>query len=52
MPVDADTDQRLKEPVAKIAIEQNPQHFSVLVEELNRLLDRDPSIQLRPRAAP
>ncbi|HEY6371969.1 MAG TPA: hypothetical protein VIX37_15435 [Candidatus Sulfotelmatobacter sp.] len=48
MPVDADTDQRLKELIAKIEIEQNPEHFTALVEELNRLLDRDPSIQVRP----
>ncbi len=48
MPVDADANQRLKELIAKIEIEQNPKNFSVLVEELNRLLERQPSPQARP----
>jgi hypothetical protein len=48
MPVDADSDQRLKELLAKIEVEQNPTHFSVLVEELNRLLDRDRLVQMPP----
>ena len=46
MPVDADANERLKELIAKIETEQNPKEFSVLVEELNRLLE--PSMQVRP----
>ena len=52
MPVDADANQRLKELIAKIEVEQNPKHFSVLVEELNRLLDRERPIQVRPTSQP
>lgn len=48
MPVDADANERLKELIAKIETEQNPKEFSVLVEELNRLLERGPSMQVRP----
>ncbi len=50
MPVDANANQRLKELIAKIELEQNPKEFSVLVEELNRLLERGPSLQVRPAA--
>ncbi len=38
-----DTNQRLKELIAKVEIEQNPKTFSALVEELSRLLDSDRS---------
>jgi hypothetical protein len=43
-----DTNQRLKELIAKIEIEQNPKTFSALVEELNRLLDSDRSAKKPP----
>ncbi len=39
MPADTDANQRLKELIARIEIEQDPRAFSVLVEELNRLLE-------------
>jgi hypothetical protein len=43
-----DTSQRLKELIAKIESEQNPRTFSVLVEELNRLLDDGRSVPSQP----
>ena len=43
-----DSSQRLKELVAKIESEQNPRTFSLLVEELNRLLDGGKSVQAQP----
>jgi hypothetical protein len=42
MPVDADTDQRLKELIAKLAVEQNPHNSRLWSRKLNRLLDRGP----------
>ena len=45
-----DTSQRLKELIAKIESEQNPKTFSVLVEELNHLLDSGRSVQSQPPA--
>jgi hypothetical protein len=45
MHADADTNQRLSQLIAKIEIEQNPRMISVLVEELNRLLDSDKPVQ-------
>lgn len=48
MPVDPDANERLKELIAKIETEQNPKEVSVLVEELNRLLERGPPRQVRP----
>jgi hypothetical protein len=47
-----DTSQRLKELIAKIESEQNPRTFSVLVEELNQLLDGDKSVQSLPATNP
>ncbi len=52
MQPDADTNQRLKELVARIEIEQDPRTFSVLVEELNRLLDSGKSVQSEPVTTP
>ncbi len=52
MQVDTDANQRLKELIAKIETEQNPKQFSVLVEELNRLLERQPSTQAQPAPRP
>ena len=43
-----DISQRLKELIAKIENEQNPRTFSLLVEELNRLLDSGKSVQSQP----
>jgi hypothetical protein len=52
MQADADANQRLKELIAKIEIEQNPKTFSVLVDELNRLLDSSTSVQQAPATTP
>lgn len=41
MPTDDDTNQRVKQLIAGIEIEQDPKRFSALVEELNRLLDSE-----------
>jgi hypothetical protein len=48
MQPDADANQRLKELIARIEIEQDPRTFSVLVDELNRLLDGGKSAQSGP----
>ncbi len=48
MQVDADANRRLQELITKIEVEQDPKHFSVLVEELNRLLEKKSSIPVRP----
>jgi len=50
MQTHVDRNQRLKELIAKIEIEQNPTTFSALVEELNRLLDSDQSAEKPPTA--
>ncbi len=39
MPVDPTEQDRIKELIAKIQVERNPQVFTALIEELNRLLD-------------
>jgi len=52
MSTDTDTNRRLKELIAKIESEQNPRTFSVLVEELNRLLDGGKSVQSQPATTP
>jgi hypothetical protein len=52
MQPDADTNQRLKELIARIEIEQDPRTFSVLVDELNRLLDGSKSVQSEPATTP
>jgi len=41
VPTDDDTNWRMKELIAGIDIEQDPKRFSALVEEVNRLLDRE-----------
>ena len=48
----ADTDLRLRELVTKIGSEQDPRTFSVLVEELNRLLDGGKWFQSHPTTTP
>ena len=48
MPVDADANKRLKALIAKIETEQNPKEFSVLVEELNRLLESGQPTRVQP----
>lgn len=52
MSADTDANPRLKELIAKIESEQNPRTFSVLVEELNRLLDGGKSLQSQPATIP
>jgi hypothetical protein len=52
MQADADTNQRLKQLIAKIEIEQNPRTISILVEELNRLLDSDKPVLQQPAPTP
>jgi hypothetical protein len=39
MRADANTNQRIRELIAKVQTEQEAKRFSALVEELNRLLD-------------
>jgi hypothetical protein len=48
MPTNAGVNQRLSELIAKIEIEQNRGKFSALVEELNHLLDSQPSDKKQP----
>ncbi len=47
----SDSNQRIRELVAKIETEQDQGKFSALVEELNQLLDDDPPSQKAPSQA-
>lgn len=49
MPTDDDTNQRVKELIAGIDIEQDPKRFSALVEELNHLLDSEQVVRKPPK---
>jgi len=44
-----DTNQRIRELVAKIETEKDQRTFATLVAELNRLLDGDPPIRKPPK---
>ena len=50
MSTDTHANQRVKELIAEIEIEQNPKRFSALVEELNRLLDGEETVK-KPAAS-
>jgi hypothetical protein len=39
MPVDPTEQDRIKELIAQIQVERNPQAFTALIDELNRLLE-------------
>jgi hypothetical protein len=45
----SDTNQRIRELVAKIETEQDQGTFTALVEELNRLLDGNPPVKKPPK---
>ena len=47
----SDSNQRIRELVAKIETEQNQEKFSALVEELNRLLDSDQPVRKPPKSS-
>jgi hypothetical protein len=46
-----DTNQRLKELVARIETEQDAKKFTELVKELNRLLDGKQPVQKQPMSS-